>query len=201
MTTILLIRHGQTDAIDRYIAGTAAGTPRNAAGCLEAARLAERLRDVPLGAVISSPLTRTRQTAEPIAASHRLEIQLAADLGEFEFGDWTGRSFHELDADPQWHRFNRVRSVMRAPGGELMLDVQRRAVSALLDIGATYSDGRVAVVSHGDVIRAALMYFLGIPLDLVHRLEVAPASVSILTLDGNGPVVHRVNGDSADEAP
>ena len=91
--------------------------------------------------------------------------------------------------------------MVRAPGGELMLDVQQRAVAALLKIAATFPDGRVAAVSHGDVIRAALMYFLGIPLDLVHRFEVSPASVSIVTLDPNGPVVRRVNGDSADEAP
>jgi broad specificity phosphatase PhoE len=161
VTTILLIRHGQTDAINEYIAGTAEGTPLNVAGRLQVARLTERLGGVPLSAIASSPLTRTRQTAEPIAESHRLEVTLVAGFGEYEFGDWTGRRFRDLEADDGWQRFNRVRSVTRPPAGELMLHVQQRAVSALLELAEAFPHGRVAVVSHGDVIRAGLMYFLG----------------------------------------
>jgi probable phosphoglycerate mutase len=200
VTTILLIRHGQTDAIDRYIAGTADGTPLNAAGRLQVERLAGYLRNAPLAAVVSSPLTRALETAEPIARSHGVEIQPAAAFAEFEVGRWTGRRFQELDADPEWQQFNAIRSLVRAPGGELMIEVQHRAVSALLDLAGAFPDASVAVVSHGDVIRAAVMYFLGMPLDMVHRLEVAPASVSTVTLDRNGPVVRRVNADSGDAA-
>jgi probable phosphoglycerate mutase len=201
VTTLLLIRHGQTDAIDQYVAGTAEGTPLNAVGRAQVARLAARLRDRPITAIVASPLTRTRETAAAVAEPHRVAVETAADLGEFEFGDWTSRTFRELDADAQWQRFNRVRSLTAAPGGELMLDVQRRAIAELIRITAKYPDGCVAVVSHGDVIRAALMYFLGIPLDFVHRLEIGPASVSIVAIDVNGAVVRRVNGDNADEAP
>ncbi|MCU1383602.1 MAG: Phosphoglycerate mutase [Acidobacteria bacterium] len=200
MTAILLIRHGLTDAINQYVAGTGEGTPLNAEGRAQVARLSARLRDVRMTAVLSSPLIRTRETAEAIAQVHHLPVEIVAGLTEFEFGEWTGRPFRELDADPEWQRFNRVRGLTRPPGGELMLDVQQRAVTALLEAAATYPGGRVVVVSHADVIRAALMYFLGIPLDLVHRLEIAPASVSIVTIDPNGAVVRRVNGDNADEA-
>jgi probable phosphoglycerate mutase len=200
VTTILLIRHGQTDAVDRYVAGTADGTPLNAAGRLQVERLAGHLRNAPLAVVMSSPLTRALETAAPIARSHGVEIQPAAAFAEFEVGRWTGRRFHELDADPQWQQFNALRSIARAPGGELMLEVQQRAVSALLDLAAAFPSARLAVVSHGDVIRAALMYFLGMPLDLVHRLEVAPASVSTVTLDTNGPVVRQVNADTGGAA-
>jgi probable phosphomutase (TIGR03848 family) len=200
VTTILLIRHGQTDAVDRYIAGTAEGTPLNDEGRRQAERLAAALRDIPLAAVAASPLTRTRQTADPIARTHALQPCIVAGLGEFEFGAWTGARFQDLDRDERWQRFNAVRSLVAPPAGELMLQVQSRAVSALLDLAAAYPDQRVVAVSHGDVIRAALMYFLGIPLDFVHRLEIAPASVSVVMLDGHAPVVRRVNGDSADGA-
>src|SRR4051812_44491701 len=101
MTTILLIRHGQTDAIGHYLAGSAAGTPLNAAGRDQAQRLADRLRGVPLTAIVSSPLTRARETAAPIAASHRLEVRIVPAFTEFEVGEWTGRTFRELDADPE----------------------------------------------------------------------------------------------------
>jgi len=197
VTTVLLIRHGQTDAVDRYIAGTAEGTPLNAEGRQQVERLAANLRDVPLAAIAASPLTRTRETAEPIARSQGLHTRIVAGLAEFEFGEWTGAPFRDIDADPRWRRFNSVRSLVSPPGGELMLQVQQRAVSALLDLAANFPDAHLAVVSHGDVIRAALMFFLGIPLDFVHRLEVSPASVSVVLLDGNAPIVRRVNGDSA----
>jgi probable phosphomutase (TIGR03848 family) len=197
VTTILLVRHGQTDAVNRYIAGTAEGTPLNREGRLQAERLAETLRDVPLAAVVASPLTRTRETAEPIARAHGLDIETVSAFAEFEFGAWTGRTFSDIESDPLWHQFNAVRSLTRAPGGELMLEVQQRAVAGLLELADSRPDAHVLVVSHGDVIRAALMYFLGVPLDHVHRLEVSPAGISIVTLDAHGPVVRQVNGDTA----
>jgi len=200
VTTFLLVRHGQTDAIDHYLAGTAEGTTLNHTGRLQAERLAEALRAMPLAAVASSPLIRARETAEPIARAHGLDVEVVPAFGEFEFGAWNGLSFHALDLTPAWRQFNAVRSLSRPPQGELMLDVQQRAVSALLDIATARPDTSVVVVSHGDVIRAALMYFLGMPLDHVHRLDVSAASISIVTLDPNGPVVRQVNGDSAASA-
>jgi broad specificity phosphatase PhoE len=201
MTTFLLIRHGHTDAVNEYIAGTAAGTPLSELGHRQVNVLTERLRGVPLTAVLASPLTRTMETATPIARSHDLDVLAQPAFGEFEFGAWTGRRFRDdLDADPLWQRFNRVRSLTHPPRGELMLDVQQRAITALLAAATAFPGGRVAVVSHGDVIRAALMYILGTPLDFVHRLEISPASVSIVTVDGDGAVVRQVNGDNGHAA-
>jgi probable phosphoglycerate mutase len=200
VTRLLLIRHGQTDAVDRYLAGTAAGVPLNETGRAQAERLAVLLRQVPLSAVASSPLTRTRETAAPIAESHGLDVQVVPRLTEFDVGQWTGRTFRELEPDPEWRRFNAVRSIVRPPGGELMIEVQQRAVSALFDLAAEHSEQTIAVVSHADVIRAALMFFLGIPIDLLHRLDIAPARISIVTLNGYTPVVTQVNGDSVPPA-
>jgi broad specificity phosphatase PhoE len=75
-----------------------------------------------------------------------------------------------------------------------MLAVQYRAVAALLDLARRYPAGTMAVVSHGDVIRAALLFFLGMPIDFVHRLEVSPASVSIVELSETAVRVVQVNG-------
>lgn len=194
MTTVYLIRHGHTDAIDRYIAGTAAGTPLDTGGEAEALALVEQFRAIPLRAVVSSPLTRTQQTAAGIAASHGLTVQLEPAFAEVEFGGWTGRRFRDLDDDDEWRRYNTVRSLTPTPGGELMLDVQARAMRALIGVAAAHPDGAVAVVSHGDVIRTLLMACLAIPIDFVHRLEIAPARISVVTLDGRMPVVRQVNG-------
>jgi probable phosphomutase (TIGR03848 family) len=197
VTRLLLIRHGDTDAVDRYIAGNAPGTPLNDAGRAQVAALVARLHDVPLTAVVSSPLERTRQTADPLARDHGLDLEIAPALTELDFGSWTGATFASLASDAAWSRFNTLRSLTRAPRGELMLDVQRRAVSAAIDIRDRHPDGTVAVVSHGDVIRALLLFLLGMPMDFYSRVEIEPARISVVELHADAPRVLLVNGDSA----
>jgi len=197
VTRFLLIRHGDTNAIGRYIAGNVAGTDLNDAGRVQVETLVSRLHDVPLSAVVSSPLERTRQTAEPIARDHGLQVEVAAALSEFDFGEWTGATFDALANDSGWDRFNAVRSLTPARRGELMLDVQRRSVAGLLDVWSRHSTGTVAVVSHGDVIRAILLFVLGMPIDFYWRLEVQPARISVVELSEGVPRVLLVNGDSA----
>jgi probable phosphoglycerate mutase len=195
-TTFLLIRHGLTDAVGRVMMGRRPGVRLNAVGRAQAARLAETLRSTPLAAVVSSPLERTRETAEAIARPHGLAVEIADGLLEYEVGGWTGSTFADLDATAEWRRFNTLRSLTAPPDGELMIGVQQRAVAALLDLRAEYSSGIVAAVSHGDVIRALLLFFLGMPIDFLHRLEVSPATISIVTLGPGEPRVLQVNGDS-----
>jgi probable phosphoglycerate mutase len=200
VTRLLLVRHGLTDAVGRTLAGVAPGIHLNAVGRSQAAAVADAFATVPLAAVISSPLERAVETATPIADRHRLQIELAPDLTEFCTGDWTGARFSELDADREWQRFNTVRSLTRAPRGESMLDVQRRAVDTLLALGRRFEHRTIAAVSHGDVIRAALVYFLGMPLDFYHRIDVAPGRISAVDVSEDGVVVRSVNGDSAPPA-
>ena len=115
------------------------------------------------------------------------------DLLELDFGDWTGRSIAELEAAEAWRGFNVFRSGTRIPGGELMTEVQARAVGALERLSRQHPTSTIAVVSHGDVIRAMLVYFLGMPLDLLQRIAIDPASVSVLRLDPFGATVLRMN--------
>jgi probable phosphoglycerate mutase len=197
MTTFLLIRHGLTDAVDHRLAGIAPGTHLNDIGRAQAARLVDQLHEVPLTAIVSSPLERTRETAEPIGRDHGLEVQPIPAFLEYDVGAWTGMPFVDLDANEAWHRFNTVRSVNRPEQGELMLDVQHRSVSALLDLHARYVDGMVAVVSHGDVIRAMLLFVLGMPFDFYSRLVILPARISVVELTADAPRVLQVNGDNA----
>src|SRR5690349_3760490 len=157
MTTLLLIRHGLTDDVDRVLSGRAAGVRLNDEGRRQATELAERLRDIALDAVLASPLERARDTAEAIAAKRGVRVQTIEALQEFDVGAWTGRTIASMEANTSWRRFNEVRSTTPAPGGELMLAVQARVVSTLLDLAERYPDGTVAVISHGDVIRAAIL--------------------------------------------
>jgi broad specificity phosphatase PhoE len=197
MTRFLLIRHGMTDAVGAVAWGTAPGLHLNDRGRAEIARLAELMKDVELTAVVSSPLERARETAAPLAAARNIEVEVMDAFTEFRIGGWTGRAFADLDQEPEWRRFNTFRSFSRPPAGELMLDVQQRAVSALFTLRDRYPRGSVAIVSHGDVIRAMLVFALGMPIDLFHRVEVSPARVSIVDLHDETAIVRQVNADTA----
>jgi probable phosphomutase (TIGR03848 family) len=193
VTRLLLIRHAHHDYLGRAIAGRLAGVSISAQGRAEAAALTERLAGAGIAAIYSSPLERARQTAEPLARRLGLRIEICQPLSELDFGDWTGRTMAELEADPAWRRFNTQRAATRPPGGELMLEVQARMVAELERIRRLHPDASVAVVSHGDVIRAAVLHYAGIPLDFYSRIEIYPASISIIELDENGPRLIRLN--------
>jgi probable phosphoglycerate mutase len=193
MSHIYLIRHGDTDAVGNYLASWAPGVPINSQGVAEAERLAARLRTVPFAAIYASPLERAMMTAAPLAAALNLPIRECPAVGEFRFGEWTGRSLADLDRDPVWQRFNAFRSGTRAPGGEIVPEVQARMALALEEIRERHPDQTVAVFSHSDSIRAALLYYLGMPVDFIHRLRIETASVSIVRLEEWGAEVQRIN--------
>jgi probable phosphoglycerate mutase len=192
-TTVLLVRHGDNDFSGNTLAGWTPGIHLNESGRRQAELLAGRLAKAQVRAIYSSPLERARETMEPLARRLGLEVHLCDALGEIRIGEWTGRTFRELEEDPVWQRFNRLRSTVRIPGGETMLEVQSRMVDALEEIRRSHPDSVVAAASHGDPIRAVLMHYLGVPLDFIHRLEIQTASVSVIALNDWGPVVMRVN--------
>jgi probable phosphoglycerate mutase len=184
MTAFLLIRHAMCDPVGRSIAGRQPGLHLNDTGRKQAQRLADRLSRVPLAGIYSSPLERAMETAHPIAARHGLDVRVAEGLNEIDFGDWTGRALAELDQIPDWQRFNTLRGSSSIPAGENMAEVLARALRELERLRHLHPapEMRVAVVSHGDVLRGVVAHLLGVPLDLMHRLEISPASVSTVEL-------------------
>ena len=201
MTRLYLIRHGNTDWVGRVLAGRAPGIALNAEGREQAARLPDRLAGVPIDKIVSSPLERARETAAPLAARLGLEVEVRDGVTEVDYGDWTGRTFAEVGPDPLWRRYDATRSVTRIPGGELALEVQARVVAELERLARETPDGVVAVVSHGDPIKSALAHVVGSPLDLIQRLEISPASVSVVELGDRGPRVLCVNDTGASPRP
>ena len=104
MTTFLLVRHGETDAVGKTIVGRMPGVHLNATGRAHARRLAQRLSRLPIRAIYSSPLERALETAEPLARARNLRIQTCEAANELNFGEWTGKTFAELDSLPEWRR-------------------------------------------------------------------------------------------------
>jgi len=193
MTTFLLIRHAQTDMVDSALAGRMAGVHLNQMGRAQAERLAARLADIKIAGIYSSPLARAQETAARIAARQALEVRTLEEIGEIDYGDWTGRGFDDLARDPDWHRFNAMRSLARVPNGEMMIEAQARMVAALERLRLAHPEETVAIISHGDLIKAAVAHYLGVPLDLFQRITISPASVGVIIIDAQAVRVLAVN--------
>ena len=189
--TIHLVRHAQHGLLGHVLAGRMPGVGLSAAGLAEAEALARCFVPGACRALLTSPMLRTAQTAAAIATATGLNPQTEPGLDEVDFGDWTGRSFAELAAAPGWEHWNTARGLAPTPGGESMLAVQARAVTSLAQ--HREAGGAVIAVTHADVIKAVLAHALGMPLDLMHRLEISPASRSILVLGAGFARVEAVN--------
>jgi probable phosphoglycerate mutase len=191
LTRFLLIRHGVTDVMTTHLAGRQSGIPLNRFGIAQATALAERLAKPDV--LVTSPIQRARDTARIIGDRHGLTARLDNHFAEFEFGEWTGRSFESLQGDPRWLEFNRSRESASAPGGESMMDVQRRSVAGIVQLLGGYHGKTVAIVSHGDVIRSLLLHAAASSIGNYWRFTVEAASISELGNDGGAERILRVN--------
>jgi probable phosphomutase (TIGR03848 family) len=198
VTTLLLVRHGRTTAnTSGVLAGWTPGVGLDDTGRDQVAALAGRLADLPLAAVVTSPLQRCQETAAALVdgrADRSLEVDEA--LGEVRYGDWTGQSLKALAKDPLWKVVQGHPSAAVFPGdaGEGLAAMQARAVAAIRRWNTALGEDAVYVaVSHGDVIKAILADALGTHLDQFQRIVVDPASVSVVTYTPSRPFVVRVN--------
>lgn len=193
MTRLIFIRHAATDCVPSRLAGRDANVHLNAAGKVQGQRLARSLKQLGIGKIYSSPQPRARETAEFLAELSGETVTIAPQLDEIDYGEWTGQSFDDLRGIAQWRDFNSLRSCMRIPGGELMIEVQARVLALMEILSWRHPAMTVALVSHADVIRGALAHCLGMPLDLVLRLEISPASISMVAMEQYGPRVLCIN--------
>ena len=192
MSRFLLIRHAATE-LSGNIAGRTAGGGLAQAGREQAARLMPRLAQENIAWLYSSPQQRARETAAALAEGMGKEVRLAPELDEIDYGDWTGHRIDELQNLPLWREYNMIRSCTRIPHGEFMLEAQARIVGLMERLRQQHWKESIALISHADVIRAALVYYLGLPLDMMLRLEISPASVSIVEIESYGPVIRCIN--------
>lgn len=194
MTThILLIRHAAHVELGRVLSGRRRDVSLSKEGLEQAEIVADLLGVEPLAAVYSSPRERAFYTARAIAEQHELKAEIADALDEVDFGDWTGRSFDDLEGDPVWDEWNGTRSVARPPGGESMAEAVGRAVAGLEALASEHRDEMIAAVSHCDIIRGVIAHYVGLPLDNLLRFDVDPASVSRIAVGDWGARIMTIN--------
>jgi len=206
MATVILVRHGRTTAnASGVLAGRTAGVKLDEVGRGQADRTAERLAVVPLVGVVSSPLERCRQTSRAILSRQDGSPATSIEKGitECDYGDWQGRKLAELAKEDLWSVVQTQPSAAVFPGGESLATMQSRSVAAIrrhdAAFEAEHGPGAVWVaVSHGDIIKSILADALGMHLDLFQRINVNPASVSIIRYGASRPDVVATNTDAGD---
>ena len=201
MATVLLVRHGRTTAnASGLLAGRTPGVLLDDVGRDQAAAAAERLTQLPLASVVTSPMERCVQTAEALVNGHQsLAPQVDDRLTECGYGSWQNRPLEELSAEDLWKVVQHQPSAARFPDGESLLEMQSRAVAAIREHDAALAADDVWVaVSHGDVIKSVLADALGLHLDMFQRIHAHPASISVIKYGAHRPDVLAMNTSAGD---
>jgi probable phosphomutase (TIGR03848 family) len=206
MATLILVRHGRTSAnASGTLAGRLPGVRLDEVGAEQAARTAARLSVVPLAAIVTSPLERCRETAKAIARAHPARPKVSSERGltECDYGEWQGRPLKELAKEKLWATVQSQPSAATFPGGESLPAMQARAVNAVrrrdAAVEAEHGPGAVWVaVTHGDIVKSILADALGMHLDLFQRIQVDPASISIVSYTSSRPYVLATNTHEGD---
>jgi ribonuclease H / adenosylcobalamin/alpha-ribazole phosphatase len=198
-TRLLMLRHGQTEysAQGRY--SGRADLPITELGKCQAAAAAARLaRTDGVAAVVSSPMLRARQTAEPVASALGVPLTIHDGLIEADFGAWEGLTFAEAsDRDPELHTRWLTDTSVAPPGGESMDAVHRRVRRARDQLIAEYRAATLVVVSHVTPIKSLLRMALDAGPSLLHRLHLDVASLSAAEFYPDGPALVRLVNDTS----
>lgn len=193
-TRVLLVRHGRTSSTGMVLPGRSKGLHLSEEGETQAEVAAERLGSIgTIDAVVSSPLERCRETAGHIARPLGARVRVERGLVECDVGDWTGKPLTELAKLPEWKAMHAHTATFGFPGGETFLELQARAVRTVSDLVKAHDGGTIVAVTHADVIKVVLAAALHIPLDAIHRLSIAPCSISAISYQRLVPSVITVN--------
>ncbi len=163
MTEIILVRHGETEWNVKEVFRGRIDVELNETGMRQAELLAEYLSDLKIDAVYSSPLKRALRTAEIIANYHKLDVEIARGLIDFDYGEWQGLPHQEVEERykelyAQWIKNPHQ---IRMTGGESLNDVSKRATGVVNEVIARYR-GTVVLVSHRVVNKVLICALLGL---------------------------------------
>lgn len=188
-----MVRHATCAHIDDTLLGRAVDAPLDAGGERQAEALAARLRSEAPLRVECSPRRRTLQTAQAIADGAHCEMRIAPPLDELDFGEWSGRTFAQLERDHGWRRWNEDRDQARTPAGIGIAMLQASVNHYLATLAGTCRGATLVLVTHAEIIRSIVLHCLGAPASDYPRFAIDPASITRLSFDANGARVETVN--------
>lgn len=194
-TRVFLIRHAETTwNNERRYQGTL-NSPLSELGWDQSYRTRDALRNVPLSAVYSSPLSRARETAHVIAEPHGLPVTSVDGLSEIRVGEWEGLTTSEIEARyaEAVHQWYTTPHLARIPGGETIEEMRARAVAALAEIRSRHEARMVAIIAHGGVNKSIILTALGAPLASYWRVRQHNACINVLEYESARARVLLIN--------
>ncbi|MDP9281400.1 MAG: histidine phosphatase family protein [Chloroflexota bacterium] len=189
--TLYLVRHGESEANAAHRFAGRTDSPLTERGRRQAEAVAETLASIQFDRIVSSPLSRCRDTALTIARRQQLPVDIEPDLVEIDVGEKTGLPFDEVRGLPEWQDDGFV----AWPRGETLEQVLSRAHGVITRIAAESAGQRVLIVGHGGVTRILMSHFLGV----LPRLDPSPATntnISVVVSDGSTHRVERMFTDA-----
>ena len=192
-TRLILVRHAVTAHTGPLLSGRMPGIDLSDKGVGQAEAAATRLAKLPIAAIYASPIERTTQTAQCIAALHSMDVRPLPGVIEADYGDWTGGKIADLAKTDEWKVVQVAPSRAQFPGGESIRAMQARMVDALDVVVAAHPHETIVVVSHADPIKSAIAHYTGMHLDLFQRLHVSPASATVLDFHAYGVLLVKCN--------
>jgi probable phosphomutase (TIGR03848 family) len=192
-TRLILVRHAVTAHTGPLLSGRMPGIDLSDKGVGQAEAAASRLAKLPIAAIYASPIERTTQTAQCIAAHHAMDVSPLPGVIEADYGDWTGGKISDLAKTDEWKVVQVAPSRAVFPGGESIRAMQSRMVDALDAVVAAHPHETVVVVSHADPIKSAIAHYTGMHLDLFQRIHVSPASATVFDFHAYGALLVKCN--------
>ena len=188
---LYFIRHGQTDwNREKRIMGRSP-VPINDIGKERVLKTAEFLSDDGIDMIYSGTLKRARQTADIFSNVWGVNIQEDSRLDESPFQQWVGKRYKELKGDPDFKLYTAKPSQSNFSENEDMSGIRKRVTEFVKEIEQK-ENKKAAIISHSDVIKPALTYFLRMDLDMMHRITIENASVTLVAV-GDIPRVLYMN--------
>ena len=191
--TVLLVRHATCAQTGSVLLGRTLDSALDAAGEAQADTLAQYLQAKRNLLLYASPRRRTRQTAHAISQSTGVPIVITHQLDEIDFGSWSGQAFDALAQDRRWQHWNLHRASASTPAADTMQAAQRRVLDFIGEQLRVHPGQTLALVTHAEIIRAALLHYLHLGLDDYARIQVDPASMSSVEFSQRHPVAVQLN--------
>jgi broad specificity phosphatase PhoE len=196
--TIYLVRHGQTELNKEKVFRGRLDPPLNNTGHEEARATAAFMKNAEVSFILSSPLLRAVQTAEPFARMKELEVKTVRDLIDIDFGKWQGLSEKKVlkRNSRLFHQWHKEPTRVTFPGGESLLKVRRRLEEFIEHLRASYAGRTGAVYTHRVVCKVMVCVLASIPLKNFWNVKIDTTSVSMFELESERTIVHFLNATS-----
>ena len=198
MTRVYLIRHGTTNDNKSGIFQGSRDVPLGEQGLKQAAFLAERLRNVPISAIYSSPLLRAKVTADMIAEYHQVKVCLDSRLKEQNCGILEGNTgSYNYDIYPDIIENMKHRpAAFDPPGGEKSIEVYYRITECIDEIALNHPGKEIAIITHGFAIQYYLSYAQGLAFSNMPPIIVPNASISTIDYAAGGIRITGLGDDN-----